>query len=55
MDLITFWLFEGLSSEDAMEMEIFMTQPPPNAVIQEDDPLWSADAEMAMFSQMLGT
>jgi hypothetical protein len=35
-------------------METLLTQPPPNAVIQEDDPLWSAEAEMAMFQNMLG-
>lgn len=34
-------------------METLLTQPPPNAVIEADDPLWSADAEMELFQRML--
>lgn len=52
--MVSFWLFDGASEDSAREMETLLTQPPPDAIIEDDDPLWSADAENEMFTRMMG-
>lgn len=43
---------DGISEEGKKDLETFLIQPPPNAIIEADDPLWSADAESEMFNKM---
>lgn len=55
-DVIQFWLFENLSDDSAHQLETRLIEPPPDIspAILAEDPLWSADAEMAMFERMAG-
>jgi hypothetical protein len=53
LDLITFWLFADASEDSQRQMEILLTQPPPNAVIEEDDPIWGSDSESELFANLL--
>lgn len=52
LDLVSTWLMDGISEEGKKDLETFLIQPPPNAIIEADDPLWSADAESEMFNKM---
>lgn len=53
-DMVTFWLFENLSDDAAKDLEMRLTTPPANisAALLEDDVLWSAESEMAMFNNL---
>ena len=54
LDLIFFWLIEHRSEEDMQEFERTLTTPPVGVAPSEDDPFWSAAAEMSMFMALMG-
>jgi hypothetical protein len=50
-DLVLFWLMDGVSEKGLIDLERQLTLPPPMTKIDKNDPIWSRDAEMAMFKQ----
>lgn len=49
-DLVLYWLTDGATSESLAQFERQLTLPPPGTEIKKDDPIWGAEAEMAIFS-----
>lgn len=54
LDVVTFWLFDGIAEDSARRLEDELLMPPTNATVDSDDPVWSADAEMAAFFGVKG-
>lgn len=52
-DLVLFWLMENMDAKEIADLERRLTLPPPNTVIKKNDPVWSRDAEMAMFKSAM--
>jgi hypothetical protein len=56
IDIIQFWLYENISDENADKLDQDLSEPPANVspALLAEDPMWSAEAEMAMFNQLSG-
>lgn len=53
LDLIQFWLTDGLSEQGLADFERQLTMPPALHKVEKNDPIWSADSEMALFKKSL--
>lgn len=48
-DAVYFWAVRNMDDKERMKFDNELTIPPANIAPAEDDPMWSAEAEMALF------
>lgn len=50
-DLVYYWLAKDRDEKELGKLDIELTIPPANVQPEADDPMWSAEAEMALFKK----
>lgn len=48
-DLIYWWLIKDMDEKARYRVDVDLTIPPANVIPDENDPMWSEDAEMSFF------